>query len=93
MRRYDEYGRARALVPDAAVLVPTGVRPTSPPGETDGAFVRELWGRVKGGDTAAACEEALAADAYRVRTLLAHWLAEGATAVSQFAPPAPPATP
>lgn len=93
MRRYDEYGRARALVPDAAVLVPTGVRPTSLAGETDGAFVRELWGRVKGGDTAAACEEALAADAYRVRTLLAHWLAEGAAAVSQFAPPASPATP
>ena len=46
-----------------------------------------------GGDTAAACEEALAADAYRVRTLLAHWLAEGAAAVSQFAPPAPPAAP
>ena len=84
MRRYDEYERARALVPDPTVLVPTGTRPSSPPGETDGAFVRDLWGQVKGGATAAACEDALAGDAYRVRTLLAHWLAEGAVEVSQF---------
>jgi Domain of unknown function (DUF4388) len=85
MRRYDEYERARALVPDATVLLPTGVRPTAPPGESDGAFVRELWGRLKNGVTAAACEEAVAADGYRIRTLLAHWLQEGAVAVSQFA--------
>ena len=93
MRRCDEYSRARALVPDTTVLVPTGVRPTTPRGETDGAFVRELWGRVKGGDTAAACEEALPADAYRIRTLLAHWLAEGAVAVSLFPPSAATASP
>ena len=85
MRRYDEYERARALVPDATVLLPTGVRPTAPPGESDGAFVRELWGRLKNGGTAAACEEAVPADGYRIRTLLAHWLQEGAVAVSQFA--------
>ncbi len=87
MRRNDEYRRARALVPDPTVLVPTGTRPTSLPEETDGVFVRELWSQVKGGATAAACEEALAADAYRVRALLAHWLTEGAVEVSQFAPP------
>ena len=87
MRRYDEYERARALVPDATVLLPTGVRPTAPPGESDGAFVRELWGRLKNGGTAAACEEAVAADGYRIRTLLAHWLQEGAVAVSQFTDP------
>jgi hypothetical protein len=84
MRRYDEYERARALVPDPTVLVPTGTRPSSPPGETDGAFVRDLWSQLKSGATAAACEEALAGDAYRVRTLLAHWLAEGAVEISQF---------
>lgn len=91
MRRSDEYQRARALVPDGTVFVPTGTRPTSLPGETDGVFVRELWSRVKGGATAAACEEALAFDAYRVRALLAHWLTEGAVEVSQFAPPPAPA--
>jgi hypothetical protein len=91
MRRYDEYERACALVPDTAVLVPTGTRPTSVPGETDGVFVRNLWSQVKGGATAAACEEALATDAYRVRALLAHWLAEGAVEASRFDPP--PATP
>ncbi len=81
MRRLDEYDRARALIPDPTVLVATGVRPTTPAGETDGAFVRELWSRVKAGATAAACEEALAADGYRVRTLLSHWLEEGAVRV------------
>ncbi|HUP42125.1 MAG TPA: DUF4388 domain-containing protein [Thermoanaerobaculia bacterium] len=90
MRRLDEYQRARALVPDPAVLVPTGTRPSSLPGETDGAFVRELWGLVKSGASAAACEEALAADAYRVRTLLAHWLTGGAVELSPL--DAPPAT-
>ncbi|HEX6201400.1 MAG TPA: DUF4388 domain-containing protein, partial [Thermoanaerobaculia bacterium] len=89
MRRLDEYERARALVPDDAVLVPTGTRPTAAPGETDGAFVRDLWGRVKSGAAAAACEEAVAVDAYRARTLLAHWLAEGAVALTP--PAAPPA--
>src|SRR5262249_60695810 len=59
MRRCDEYGRARALVPDTTVLVPTGVRPTTPRGETDAAFVRELWARVNGGDPAAACRAAM----------------------------------
>jgi hypothetical protein len=82
MRRYDEYQRARDLVPDAAVLVPTGTRPTAPPAERDGAFVRDLWSRVKQGTTAGACEEALATDPFRVRTLLAHWLTEGAVAPS-----------
>ncbi len=87
MRRNDEYRRACALVPDPTVLVPTGIRPTSLPGETDGVFVRELWSQVKGGATAAACEQALTADAYRVRALLAHWLTEGAVEVSQFERP------
>ncbi|HUO85901.1 MAG TPA: DUF4388 domain-containing protein [Thermoanaerobaculia bacterium] len=86
MRRFDEYQRARALVPDNAVLVPSGTRPTSLPGEADGAFVRELWGKVKAGATATGCENSLPADAYRVRALLAHWLAEGAVTVEPSLP-------
>ncbi len=93
MRRFDELERSRALVPDAAVLVPAGARPTAPPGERDGAFVRELWGQVKSGVTAATCEAALPVDAYRVRALLAHWLAEGAVEVSPFAAPPPAPSP
>jgi hypothetical protein len=89
MRRFDEYQRARAVVPDTMVLAPTGRRPTSLPEETDGSFVRDLWSRVKAGADADACEEALVVDAYRVRTLLAHWLAEGALAVSPPAASAP----
>jgi hypothetical protein len=91
MRRYDEYQRARAVVPDATVLVATGARPSSMPGETDGVFVRDLWGEVKSGATAAGCEDALAVDAYRVRALLAHWLTEGALAVAEAGPPPAPA--
>ncbi|HSL83269.1 MAG TPA: DUF4388 domain-containing protein [Thermoanaerobaculia bacterium] len=88
MRRHDEYQRARALVPDPAVLVPAGPKPTALPGETDGVFVRDLWTQVKGGATAAACEEALPTDPYRIRTLLAHWLAEGAVTATRPTDPA-----
>jgi hypothetical protein len=78
MRRFDEYERARTLVPDDALLTPSGVRPSAPAGETDGAFVRDLWSRLKAGSSARGCEEALATDPFRVRSLLAHWLEEGA---------------
>jgi hypothetical protein len=49
----------------------------------------DLWTHVKSGAMAAACEEALPADAYRVRTLLAHWLAEGAVTATHPTDPAP----
>lgn len=80
MRRYDELQRARALVPDELPLRATGARPTAPPGETDGELVRQIWGLVRGGARAVDCERAAAVDAFRVRTLLSHWLEEGALA-------------
>ena len=63
MRRYDELQRARVLAPDHAFLRATGSRPTPPPAETDGGFIRDLWRRVKDGGTPSQCEEAIAADA------------------------------
>ena len=81
MRRYDELQRARALVPDDARLKPTGTRPTAPPEESDGELLGAVWGIVRGGARAADCDRAAEVDGYRVRTLLVHWLEEGALAV------------
>jgi hypothetical protein len=90
MRRYDELQRARALAPDHGYLVATGARPTPRAEEADGGFIRDVWTRVKAGATPRDCEDRVAADAYRIRTLLAHWLEEGAIAVRQAPEVAPP---
>jgi len=90
MRRYDELQRARALAPDHGYLVATGSRPTPRAEEADGGFIRDVWTRVKSGTTPRDCEEGVAADAYRIRALLAHWLEEGAIAVRQAPEVAPP---
>ena len=76
MRRHDELQRARALVADDAVLKPTGARPTPPPDESDGALVRDVWTRVRDGATPREVEAGSAADSFRVRAMLAHWLEE-----------------
>ena len=78
MRRYDELQRARTLTPDEAFLQPTGTRPTRRAEEVDGGFIREVWSLVKAGCTPLTIEAAVAADSYRVRALLGHWLTEGA---------------
>ena len=85
MRRYDELQRSAAIVGDHVRLRPTGARPTAPPEESDGVFVRDMWTKAKGGTTAAECELAVAADPYRVRALLAYWLEEGVVAVEHVA--------
>lgn len=85
MRRHDELQRARAMLPDHARLRPTGARPTAPPEETDGEFLRQLWTKVKTGTTPAECESEIALDAYRVRALLAYWLEEGVIEIAAVA--------
>lgn len=77
MRRYDKLQRLQVVVPDRLVLRAGTARPTSPPDETDGNFVRQLWERVRAGAAVADCEAAIAADSFRIRALLAHWLEEG----------------
>ncbi len=90
MRRYDELQRARALVPDHAFIGPTGARPSPFPEESDGAFIRDVWTRVKDGTTPIQIEQAVPADSYRVRALLGHWLTQGAVEIRQApATPAP----
>jgi hypothetical protein len=90
MRRYDELQRARALVPDHAFISPTGARPVPFPEESDGGFIRDVWTRVKEGTTPLEIQGAVAADAYRVRALLGHWLTQGAVEIRQAGATPPP---
>jgi hypothetical protein len=79
VRRHDEFRRAAAVVPDGARLTPTGKPRTVVPDE-DPAFAAPLWAEIEAGRTPLECEARLAADSYRVRRLLAHWVEEGALA-------------
>ncbi len=81
MRRFDEFQRLRALIPDRAVVTPGENRPTAPPGEDDGDLVRRVWTGARGGRPVRELERETLVDAYRVRALLAHWLEEGAVAI------------
>lgn len=78
MRRFDEFQRLQALVPDRAVVAPGEGKPVAPPGESDGELIRRLWGVVRRTATIAECEREAGVDAYRVRGVLAHWLEQGA---------------
>jgi len=81
MRRYDELQESAVLVPDTAHLVATGQTPTPHPGEKDGGFLKAVWERASRGGTPEDLEEAVAADSYRIRRLLAHWVEQGALAI------------
>jgi len=78
LRRYDELKLARALVPDQAVLKPTGLAPSGLAGEPNEALVESLWDAVVSGATPVRCERKFPVDAYRIRRLLAHWVEKGA---------------
>jgi hypothetical protein len=77
MRRYDDFQRYSALVPDDLVLGPTGTKPSTEPEEVDGALQKAVWTKASGGVTARAIESTVAADAYRIRRLLVRWVEEG----------------
>jgi hypothetical protein len=77
MRRFDELQRAAAAVPDDLPLRSGSAKPTPLARERDPLVLRAVWARASAGATAAECEAAVPADAWRVRRLLAHWLSEG----------------
>ncbi len=77
IRRYDEFGQARTILPDDARLVSRQLQPAQLPEERDGMLFRELWTAVKKGATPADCEALVTVDAYRVRRLLVHWIETG----------------
>jgi hypothetical protein len=76
MRRHDEFGQARAMVPDDAALKPTGSNPTCPE-ETDLEILRQVWLHASKGVPPGKCEQELPLDSFEVRRLYAHWLEEG----------------
>ncbi len=89
VRRSGVLPRASALVPDDASLQATGSRPSSVPGETDYALVVSLWEKACAGISPRRLEEDLAADAFRIRRALAHWVEEGALRILSTSDPDP----
>ena len=87
IRRYDEFNRAAAVVPDEMILSPTGAKPTPPEGETDGELVREVWRRASAGYSPADCEAEIPIDRYRIRCLYEHWVTEGSLQESEGTKP------
>ncbi len=81
LRRHDELGPVRALVPDGIALESTGTAPQRPEDEADDAFVRAVWKQAAGGTPPETCEAGMKTDAYRVRRLYAMWLEQGALRV------------
>jgi hypothetical protein len=77
MRRYDDFQRFSALVPDDLVLAPTDRKPSTEPEEKDGALQKAVWTKASAGATARTIEAAVPADSYRVRRLLVRWVEEG----------------
>ncbi|MCM3876932.1 MAG: DUF4388 domain-containing protein, partial [Thermoanaerobaculia bacterium] len=77
MRRYDEFQRFSALVPDETVLKQTGSKPTPEPEEPDTGFQKGVWAKAVSGLSACAIEAAVVADSFRVRRLLARWVEDG----------------
>ena len=80
MRRYDEFQQARAIVPDDVPLTATSVKATPHPDESDGILLRDLWMTASKGATPLECEASVAADCFRIRRLLVHWVESGALA-------------
>jgi hypothetical protein len=78
VRRHDELQRIAAFVPNELRLAKSSAKPTPPAEEDDAALVREVWLKASSGTPVAECERAMAADSYRVRRLIAHWLESGA---------------
>jgi hypothetical protein len=83
MRRYDELQRARAILPDSARLKRKGPEPAQYGEEKDAELIGRIWEKTAAGVSAEECEAACEADAYRVRTLLARWIEEGALIIEE----------
>ncbi|HEY3053716.1 MAG TPA: DUF4388 domain-containing protein [Thermoanaerobaculia bacterium] len=78
IRRHDELREACVVIPDDLALRPTAVKPTPSADEKDPAIIRDVWVKASGGGRVGEWESQIAADAYRVRRLVAHWVEQGA---------------
>lgn len=77
MRRFDEFERASALVPDDAVYRHANRQPTAPEEERDADLLASVWGAAANGAPPRAAEGDHAVDAFRIRRLYEHWVSEG----------------
>ncbi len=77
MRRYDEFQRAAALIPDDLYLTASGQKPTALGEESDAVLQQQVWARASQGASPRLCEESIPADSFRIRRLFTHWLEEG----------------
>ena len=94
MRRATELRRTGAVVPEDARLEATGAAPSTVPSEPDYELIVALWERACKQVSVAEMEADLAADSFRIRHALAHWLEEGALRVATpEAEPCPPRRP
>ncbi len=82
MRRFDEFNRACALIPDDAVFKPTGKKASDVKKDGDPKLAKEVWGRASRGTPTSAVESELPVDAFRVRRLYEHWVTEGSLALA-----------
>ena len=78
MRRYDEFNRAAAVIPDEAQFAATGKQPTGLPDEHEADFVNGIWVQATQGKTPLQIEHESGVDGYRIFRLFEHWLHEGA---------------
>ncbi|PYQ12822.1 MAG: hypothetical protein DMF80_17990 [Acidobacteria bacterium] len=81
VRRYDEFKRSAAIVPDG-VRLQVADHPSTPLPDEDEDFTKYVWTKAAAGTTVTECESSIATDSYRVRRLLAHWVEEGALAAA-----------
>jgi len=77
MRRYDEFHRALALVPDDARFKATGKKPTDVKVDPDPTLAKEVWGKAARGVPPTTLEPELSVDSYGLRRLYEHWVTEG----------------
>ena len=78
MRRYDEFNRAAAIIPDEGRFAATGLQPTGLPDEDDADFINGIWVQATQGKTPIEIEKSSTSDSYRILRLFEHWVNEGA---------------
>ncbi len=74
LRRHDELGPLRAIVPDDSRFARGTANPSLLPDEEDREFSAGLWRLVFSHMSAEECERRLGADPFRVKRMLAHWV-------------------
>ena len=93
IRRYDEFNRALALVPDDARFKSTGKKPSDVKEDSDPKFAKASWGQAVRGVTPSVCEREIKTDSFRIRRLYEHWVTEGSLAPADAPAEAPAAPP